>query len=538
MSSIKIDRFAGLAPRVDPQKLRPGQSQVAKNCRLFSGSLESWKGAVNDINLLSAPTTIFRYNASTWLQWALDVDVVRSPVPDDQFGRVYWTGEGDPKMGVSGSIDSASPYPSDSLTLGIPAPATKPTGAIVAHPSPKAGASAEEQRSVFYVFTYVSTYGEEGPPSPVSDEFEPNELEAIDLSALVDPGAGDLSIAYKRIYRTVEGEYLWIADIPVATTIYSDIKFDSEAGSPLVSADWYSPSATMQGLISLPNGVLAGFKGNEVRMSEPYQPHAWPPGYSLSVDFPIVGLAKIGSSIVILTTGFPYVAHGVHPSGYSIEALEIDQACISKKSIVEAGSSVIYASPDGLVRISSGAGVITESLMKKREWQALNPSSLVGTFHDQRYYGFYDATGLGGVKAGFVLDPSEPQAGMTQIDQYSKCIYADLEEDSIYFTDENATQIKQWDSDTVSLAYTWRSQVFVMPNLVNFGWLKVRAASYPVNFDLLADGASVYSGVINSSEAIRLPGGFLSDEWEIEVTGTARIKAIYVAENASELKRQ
>ncbi|TQV82861.1 hypothetical protein [Aliikangiella coralliicola] len=536
MTRIRINSFGGIAPRQDPLKLRGDQAQVANNCRLFSGSLESWRESIDDVNLPSIPTTIFRYAANQWLQWNSDVDVVRSPVPDDQFGRVYWTGDGDPKMGVAGEINAASPYPTDSYTLGIPAPATKPSGALNAHSNPASGASEEEQRTVFYVFTYVSAYGEEGPPSPISDEFEPNELQRVDLSNLVNPGAGDHNITTKRIYRTLEGEYVFVADIPLAQTTYIDEIKDSETGGPLVSEEWYSPSATLEGLISLPNGVLAGFKGNEIRLSEPYVPHAWPPSYSLTVDYEIVGLAKLNSSIVVLTKGFPYISHGIHPSAYSLEAIEINQACISKKSIVEAGSSVLYASPDGLVRISGGASVLTEPLMKKKEWQALNPSSIVGVFHDQRYYGFYDATANGGFKAGFIIDPTEPQAGLTQLTQYSECLYLDLEEDSIFFTEENSTQIKIWDEALTLQTYTWRSKVFVTPRPVNFGWLEIRARGYPVNFKVFADGNNVFEGTITSRDAIRMPAGFLADEWEIEVSGTERINSITLAQSARELR--
>lgn len=536
MSLIRISAFAGIAPRIDSRKLSTAQSQVAKNCRLFSGSLEPWKDSINDTLLPSAPETIFRYSDTKWLQWNSDVNVVRSPVPDDQFGRVYWTGDGDPKMGVVGEVDETSPYPTDSYTLGVPAPITKPEGVIGDHSSPLSGASEENETTRFYVYTYVSAFGEEGPPSPVSDQFNLNELQRIELSAIADPELGDHNIAAKRIYRTLEGEYVFVAELPVAETTYIDEIYDKSTGEPLISAEWYSPSATLQGLISLPNGVLAGFKGNEIRLSEPYAPHAWPPGYSLSVDYEIVALAKIGTSIVILTTGFPYIAHGIHPDSYSIEVLEIDQACISKKSIVEAGSSVIYASPDGLVRITGGAQVITESIMKKREWQSLNPTSITGVFHDQRYYGFYDATQNGGEKAGFIIDPQEPQAGMTEIDLYTKCIYMDLEDDEIYYTDEESAQIKIWDQSENDLTFTWRSKTFVQPLPINFGWLQIRANNYPINFNLFADGVSVYQSAVNSNEAIRLPDGFLADEWEIELTGQGRVSEVVIAESSSDLR--
>ncbi|MDH5778279.1 MAG: hypothetical protein OEZ33_08710 [Gammaproteobacteria bacterium] len=535
MTAIKINVFGGIAPRIDPSKLQESQSQTAENCRLFSGSLESWKGSANDVLLATSPVTMFRYSPTKWLQWAVDVDVVRSPVPDDQFGRVYWTGDGDPKMGVSGNIDSVAPYPTNSYTLGIPAPSTKLSGVIATNLTPPAGASPEEKRTVYYVYTYVSAYGEEGPPSPVSDQFEPSETEQVNLSAIANPGAGDHNITIKRIYRTLDGEYVFVADIPVANTTFNDNISDIDTGLPMVSESWYAPSATMQGLTALPNGILAGFKGNEVRMSEPYYPHAWPPEYSLSTDHQIVALGKISSAVVVLTKGHPYIAHGVHPSGYTLETVEIDQSCVSKKSVVETGRSVIYASPDGLVSIPSSNPVVTEELMKKREWQALNPSSIVGVFHDQRYYGFYDATSIGGSKGGFILDPGEPLAGMVMLTQYTECLYADLEDDVIYYVDEAGTQIKKWDSGAADLNYTWKSKRFIVNDLVNFGWFQIRADSYPVTYTIYADSAQVATGNITDIDPVRLPSGFLSDEWEIKIEGNTRVRSVALAESAEEL---
>ena len=529
MAGIRISLFGGIAPRTDPAKLQDHQSQTAENCRLFSGSLESWSDPQNDTLLATAPKTIFKYDA-VWLQWAVDVDVVRSPVPDDQFGRVYWTGDGDPKMGVSGQIDALTPYPSDSYTLGIPAPTTKLSGVIATNPSPPAGASAEDLRTVYYVYTYVSAYGEEGPPSPVSDQFEPSEVEQVNLSAIANPSAGDHNITLKRIYRTLDGEYVYVADIPVAQTTFNDDIADQDTGSPMVSSQWYAPSATLKGLVSLPNGILAGFKGNEIRMCEPYYPHAWPPGYSLATDFTIVALAKIGTSIVVLTSGYPYIAHGVHPSGYTLQVVESNQACVSKKSVVEAGTAVIYASPDGLVSVPGGQ-VITEKLMKKKEWAALNPSSIYAEYHDQRYYGFYDATSIGGAKGGFIIDPSEPLAGMVMLTQYSDCLYVDLETDTLYFAE--GTQIKKWDSASTQLTYTWRSKLYIVPEPTNFGWLEIRADAYPINYKIIADGVEIDAGAYNDIK--RLPGGFLADEWEIELSGTNRVKSVSVAHSAKEL---
>lgn len=46
----------------------------------------------------------------------------------------------------------------------------------------------------------------------------------------------------------------------------------------------------------------------------------------------------------------------------------------------------------------------------------------------------------------------------------------------------------------------------------------------------------VYSALINDEEMVRLPSGFKSDVWQVEVVGNARLFAIHMAETGKELK--
>ena len=83
--------------------------------------------------------------------------------------------------------------------------------------------------------------------------------------------------------------------------------------------------------------------------SEPNLPHAWPHEYP--IDFDIVGIATYGQYVAVLTTSFPYLFQGIDPAAMSSSKVNLPQACVSKRSIIETGNGVIYASPDGLVEI-------------------------------------------------------------------------------------------------------------------------------------------------------------------------------------------
>lgn len=97
---IALQGFRGERPASDARQLDSSEAQVAENCNLWTGVLRPWHQplleqlAVNAGPILS----IFRYTAAGyWLHWDADVDVVHTPIAG--INRVYWTGDGVPKMG-------------------------------------------------------------------------------------------------------------------------------------------------------------------------------------------------------------------------------------------------------------------------------------------------------------------------------------------------------------------------------------------------------------------------------------------------------
>lgn len=70
--------------------------------------------------------------------------------------------------------------------------------------------------------------------------------------------------------------------------------------------------------------------------------------------------------------------------------LPIEQSCVSAESVASLPGGVIYASPDGLMLMtSSEQTLITEQTMTREQWAALGPETLMGTVHDGRYVGFF-----------------------------------------------------------------------------------------------------------------------------------------------------
>ncbi len=283
-----------------------------------------------------------------------------------------------------------------------------------------------------YVYTWVSELGEEGPPSPPSAALSIPTDGQVTVTMTNNPPTVQRNITDVRIYRantgTSSSEFQFVAEVAIGTLpTFVDTVLDTNLGEVLQSASWDPPDANMEGMIALPNGVLAGFNGKDIMFSEPYFPHAWPAEYEVAVDFDIVGLGVLPQGLLVLTTGTPYMVVGNHPRAMSLRHFEFAQSCSSKKSIVNTKDSVIYASPDGLVRIGAGGfQIITENYFTKKDWNDfLDPTTIDGNWHDGRYFGFHNT-------GSFIFDPFDDSIALSTAEETSSASYVDAENDDLY----------------------------------------------------------------------------------------------------------
>lgn len=535
MPYIKLEDFSGIVPRTGPTQIDANQAQLANNVKLQSRELRSWaQPALVYTPGLTSPQTIYRIDSpggeKYWLEWGVEVDMVSGPVADIDEFRYYYTGDGAPKktnydLATTGGVGT-KPYPNSWLYLGVPAPTVAPT--LVASST----AGTTETRA--YVYTNISSFGdvkEESAPSPAGTVNVSNTGATVTVSAFSAAPTTGYNITHRRIYRTITGAstvtYSFVAEIPVGTTSYVDGLTVTQLGSELPSLYWNTPPADLKGLVAMPNGILAGFIGNQVWFSEPYYPHAWPEGYMLTVDDPIVGLGVFQTTLVVLTTRYPVLISGVSPTSMSQQKLPIPQPCVSKLSIASDQYGVLYASPNGLVSIGSGnQDVVTIPLYTRDEWQELNPSSMIGMIYNNMYLGFY--TAAGGSKSIVLSRGDIPPLCILDFD--AQCVFVDRSTADIYAVKKSDKFLYQLDASEVNFTtYEWLSKKFVMPNPVNFGAMKVQAdfafmdniADYIAYVDALiaqnqalftelggAVGGSVNDDVIN---ALTINGSLLAD---------------------------
>lgn len=518
------NKFMGAIPRVAPHLLPDGYAQLARSCDLDKGTLRPLRNhsTVTTPTKVGTKLTIVPYGATpVWFHWLEDVDVVRAPLAGDSLNRVYFTGQGAPKAtDASIATSGGTNYPMASYALGIPAPTTGPLVGLSGTATSPVDPATQEERQ--YVFTYVSAWGEESPPSPPSTAVTWSPGESCELTSIAAPPSGDYNIVAKRIYRTLEGEFLYVASIDDAATAYTDAVASSALGEALPSATWYPPPSTLKGLRMHPAGFLVGFYGKALAVSEPYLPHAWDANKQITVDETIVGIAVFGQNILVATEGTPYVVSGTDPGSLSVERIETGEKCLNKRGMADMGDYVVYPSPVGLVAIGLGVNkVLTEKMYTPEEWLALSPSTMHGVSHHGKYFGFH-STGC------IIVDPKEEPTVITDT-TVATAAYSDGTDLFLVV----AGTIVKWQGDTTKKTYLWRSRV-ERTQLTNHARAQVFADA-AMTFRLYAGGVLKHTQSVTSVDEFPLPSGFLADEWYVELEGTATVREYAVGEVSEEM---
>ncbi len=576
---MKIDKFSGIAPKINPVLLPGNMATTATNVRVDSGSLRPLKMPSQVTTVLSTARSLSKY-AGNWLRWAaLGIDVVeQSPIANDAWDRLYYTGDGYPKYTFATRPSGGD---ANGMRLGVPRPAYAPRlGASAPNPIAVAAGSftlgvaytitsvgttdftaisavsntvgvsftatgaglgtgtatrndSTETTQRYYVYTYVTPQGEEGPPSPPSAPITVTDTQVVtgtftseDLSGY-NLGVGSV----RRFYRTAQGttgtEYLYVGEVPIGSITATDNLLDVSLGEQLPSTNWFPPPVDMVGLKSTPNGFLIGFSGNALCVSEALLPHAWNPANQLAFSSNITALAVTGDSIIVFTENAPYMVTGTSPETLSAIKIDHAQACPSKASVVNMGGFVMFASPDGLVSVSANdMTVVTEEFLTRDQWQAYSPSTIRGFFYEGIYIGFSDTK-------AFMFDMRTSQAVFTEIAGLSFIAgYSDLTADTLYLLD-SIGNIKSWETGAAS-SLTWKSKPERLPKPACPAALRIFAIG-DVGFKLWADGDKVVDITVEDSRIVRLPSSYKAKEFQFELSGTSAIDSVALANSIDEL---
>lgn len=390
MSGHKITGFLGIIPRTAERLLPDMAAQIAENVILSSGELRPMRKPYqvhvpSVVAQMFAAYRAFDGTTEKWRTWQVDIDIVKAAISPDVEQRYYWTGDSCPRYATFTNFGTTD------WALGLPAP----SAAVTAAPTGGAGATV----SRFYAYTYINDKGEESAPSPVSALTSGKVDGTWTISGFVAAPTNDRVINYnqsglkQRLYRTAgdNASFQLVAERTAAATDWVDTVLDAAMlGDDLISDGWLPPPADLKGVISLPNGALAGFRKNQLCFSEPYQPHAWPVSYRFQTESDIVGIAAYGTTVVACTKTRPYVADGVEPSSVTTQAVSEVWPCLSKQSVCSVGDGVVFATKHGLAYVGlQGTNIMSRDIFTVEEWGPMDPSTVVTRAANGRMYLLY-----------------------------------------------------------------------------------------------------------------------------------------------------
>ena len=580
MSTVVVSVFAGERPRTASRLLDSQNAAKAVNCSLDMGSLRALRGPLKRHALASVPGTVFKHDTDGWLVWPGRVDVVKSAVLDvdgeKPLGQLLLTGECEyPTMYLAGG---------NRYRLGIPRPLSAPTlhvsataaleGVTVegwaatdaggvpgrygsegvaieeapgvevdpfAEVEPSETGGTDVQRSTAYCYTVVQSLASgliqyESAPSPPTEVVDVVDGGGVELSGFDVPDLEGLHITHIRIYRTVSGnetsDFRLLAEVSLeeleqAGGVFMDTLHDKDVSSEVLqTSTWDAIPDDARGLIRTDNGMYACFRGNELLVSEPFIPYAYPSSYRLTVEDTIVALGHTDNTIVVLTTGRPYLAQGGVPESLTLMHLPIEQACVSADSVASMPGGVLYASPDGLMLMtSSEQALVTEQTMTREQWAALGPETLLGTVHDGRYVGFFRGT-----NRGILFHIGRADLIRVELPDGWKvaCLYHHSEDDCVYLGADTPEGSGVWEFEAgEAMPYRWRSKEFFTSALTGMTAARIsgrQAPGNPVWLAVFGPGERPRDTVrMTGEKAVRLKTTRAERVWSFALSGLAEV---------------
>ena len=397
------------------------------------------------------------------------------------------------------------------------------------------------ERTISYVYTIVGVWDDgsvtESAPSLPTAVIDVYEGQTVTLTGFATSAATGVYATRFRIYRLTSGtygaEYQYVDEIALTNTSYTDSVSDEELGEILATEGWTAPDENLTGIISTSSGINVGFVKNKIYPSETFVGYAYPSTYSLTTESDIVGLGFIGSSVVVLTKTKPYILIGQNPESLSIEKIPYDQACVSKRSIVSFPGGVAYACPDGLaVMDASGLLVIlTEKLFTKKQWAALGPQNIIGFWHDNAYYAFFNGEST---YIRIDLAASEVSRGGLPGGVYGG--YYVASDDILYLIIGTASTKNLYSFRTGELtSMTWISGTRTLENRVPIaGRVLGDFTEGSSVITMTADGEELFSKTITSNDMFRFTPQRIEEAF-LTVTGTGTIDRILIGETGQEV---
>jgi hypothetical protein len=546
MARLVFTGFRLTRPGTDPLELPAGFAVTAVNCDLRKKSLAPLPGlGVGSVLLQPGDLrSFYEITAGHWLAWTSPVEVVELPVPA---GRIAYTGDGFPKQTNPSLATSGDPatYPTQIRRFGVKRP-TAPATVEINNPV----GSGTVLREVSYVYTMVVVWGdpadldeEESGPSDPTAVFSVYEGETVNLTGFAWDAGADNDYTMIRLYRLEAGntdaEYEFLAEIPITQAEYTDNCLDDAGPDLIESTDWDCPPDDLAGLFLFGNNVLCGFAGKDLFFSPAGVYFAMPRNWAKRAQENIVAAGYFDKTVVFVTAARQYRATGTDPQYMDQDSNEYSHGCVSRSSLASYEGGVFYAARDFLVLAhAAGNTEVTVGMYTKEQWQALGPQNMHGFFVDGLYCGFFIGTAAGIVVDPVNLDVQQISFGSAvfrggRYHRGTRTLQLLLEEGGEF-------AVYDWQAAPAApLTNQYTSGPQLQPANASCSCGKVLgdfSGGATVTLSVLVDGGVKATRAIAAAGQFRLPMGCSGSQWQVALSGTARIDAVLLAGSPGELR--
>lgn len=543
MPAFTVNRFGGSMPRMAPHLLPGSAGEVAQDCKLWHGRLESWREPREVRQADPATLTSYLYECC-WLDFGSCVDVAVGPV---NCRKVFTTGQEDWPAVIEVVPTTENPCATVLRRLGVPCADAAPSVVAAGGGAPK----DSEGRS--YAYLYVNSAGERGALSKGSEPVVMRDGQTAVISGWAVPDAS-WGVTQVEIYRTVSGyqppgkeagnvldtTWMLVGSAAIGAASFVDNVRNELLISALEEDLADPPPADLRGIVHIDGmNCLAGFVGKRIYFSENNSYHQWP--YFLDLDDNVKGLGQSNGILYAATDGHPYAISAAvdckNAGCRDAVRLPISYPMVGwgNRRIAALPQGVVYPSHNGLVVLAgrNEPGLLTHPLYAPDDWQKLEPQTVTPVVHEGKLFvfarsGAFVLTLPNGPEASWPLDLHSTLSDRGVLDAFVS------RQGDLYLLMEDA-RILQWDRGAVMRPHKWVSAEFVTPLAVNFGAAHLFHQGGNESVTITNDKRQVFQRQVSTSRAFRLPNWLSGTRWKLTLEGTSSVSLISVAPSMQEL---
>ena len=558
MPSFKLTKFAGIIPKQQAQNLPQPMAQVALDVDLSHDTLRSWRTD----KFISERKGEYLFVDGCCV---LTSDNCKASIDRIHTDCEYLIGSGIKDYPVINK--KALACNNEWKRLGLPLNLPPIDVYQQAVPMPQ-GTDYDRQPVEFnlevrqYYYTLVDSFEFESAPSFPSEPlyfhndkpatinglpttFDGYDIRFIRLYCAVTPYDHGEMIAKGEVVKE-DAPFLLVAEVPFGTTTITHEPHIAY-GEECLTEEYEPPVDNIRDLQYCGNGQIGGIVGNELWLSEPLLPHAFPESYRYgNFNGNLVRFLCTERTGYILTDARPAIIEMESPCKTqgcrSVNELEETLPIISYQSACLYNGACFYASYDGLVMLNGNtAKIITAELYTTDQWQALKPWTMKGVVHNGYYFGVTESGTIRfNVDAGIYANI--PAQGLTTLSIRPTAFYRS-NQDRLYFCDENGTF--EWNAGTDFKTLEWQCRLNVVPSYTAFTAYKVVQDFVPSHIihtaykrhrnEMVGDRIILGDKIVNDSRPHRLKGGYTTLAIDVNIKTQGEIYEYHLASSVAEL---